>query len=665
MKLNIFSFTTVFLFLIFHDQLIQTDTPIYDDEIEGMRSDIVRMKQDLDLLNKKNEALTSSKEKQTSFQAHYKDTKIRFGGKYTQEAYVGRYLALLNRQIPNDSAYFIRTTVDYFMDIVFGEYKRPRILVHDTFRFRYKWGSGTDVKVQNGVIKFVDANIETKGTAANKHLIWSREAWIKIALGDVNNDYDHYFKLGIFPFQVGRGISLGAAYQAEGFLGFTPGFSVDQFAPGVLLHMDLVPKRVATDFYVGLLENFNTSFKSNEEIIRAGEIITGCLDPNQRGKRGTNRSDFVVALRTVAQAIAQKNNSIFLEPYIVYVQAVDQKLEFANDSDTFLTTYGMSVEGEAGKFEWGAEGAVNHGEVFIKPWDRNSISLCRNSNGLVEERYTKILNDDPRSVNKPSVTTVTDANKSIVTSGSLNPSLNGQLVSQSADLYNAIDRFRPAERKIFQGFFFVADFSYKFIKEVLKFSFGTGYSSGDLDRQLDVNTLTQKELNNRKFDGFVPIQSVYSGKRLRHLIIFNEGVPRFNTLMPGKTFSNKNVTPAAAPENIEFRNVAFVGARADWHIQAFKEHKVLFAPNLIFYWAPEVPLTAAGKEARNFMGTELMAEISATVFKSMKFYSYVGALFPGTYYTDMRGTVLNPKKPEQTTCNDIAFIANLGLTYSF
>ncbi len=656
MKSNTILATYVFLLLFSFVSLVNADTPIFEEELSKMKSDIALMKQNLDQLTTQGQKTES--DKPTSFQAHYNDITARFGGKYTQEAFVGRYLTFLNKDVQNDTSFFIRTTVDYFMDFVFGDYKKPRIMIHDTFRFRYKWGSGTEVRVEDGVVRVVNTNINARGTMANKHLLWSREAWIKIAIGNIEDDYDHFIQLGLFPFQVGRGITLGPAFQAGGFLGFSPGFSIDQFAPGALLHINPVPERISAEFYIGFLENPHTSFKKNEEVVRLNEI-DGCP------KRGTNRYSFVVALRSIAEVLDKENSKLFLEPYIVYLQAPDQKLEFANDTDSFLTTYGMAIEGQQGKFEWGVEGAVNHGDALVKPWDRNMIEFARNDDGLIEERYSKVFSDDPLTTSSPTKATVTTANQTVVQAGSKGRAVNGQEIASGSGIYNAFDRFRPEQRRLFEGFFFVADCSYQFIDEVLKWTIGTGYSSGDLDKQENANKLSSEELKNRTFSGFVPIQSVYSGKRLRHLIILNEGVPRFNTQNPNGTFTNQNVTPPASPENIEFRNIAFIGTRVDWNVERFKEHKVLFAPNLIFYWAPETPQAFDGGQTSNFMGTELMAEISAVLYKKLKLYSYIGALFPGQYYKDMMGTVLNPKEPTQTTAHDVAFIANIGMSFAF
>ncbi|MBM18270.1 MAG: hypothetical protein CL947_04355 [Epsilonproteobacteria bacterium] len=636
-------------------------------------SEIVEIQKKIDHLQNKVELLEDSSKKlenlysverinTNKFQISYDGVVAQFGGKLTQEMFTAQNTTYLNKSLQNDSIVFLRATSDYYFDFMYGKGPRPTITAHNTLRFRYKWGSGTEVRIFDSNATVVDVPCAVRGTQANKHLLWSREAWIKIALGDVTQPNEHFVQLGVFPYQVGRGISFGPAYQRGGFLGFTPGFSVDQFAPGFLLHINPAPNKASAEFYFAMLENVNTSFKSNNELVRKKEI-DACP------QRGPGRQSYAAVTKGIWEAYTGEDGSILLEPYIVYFQAPDQKLEFSNDLDSFLTTYGIMVEGKFGKFDWGFEAAINDGNALIKPWDRNTITLARNSDGLLAEKYTKVVTADPAITSNPSTATVTNANKTVVeganssTTGVGNISrgagLNAQEIGNSG-LYNTYDRFRPKQNIDFDGYFFIADASYQVIDKVLNVAVGAGYSSGNINEQLDTNKLSGKALN-QAFNGFVTLQSVYSGKRLRHLIIFNEGVPRFTTRNPNGTFTNQNITPALSNESIEFTNIAFAGTRAEWKIKQLKNYKVTFAPNVIGYWAVETPDTKQGVQARNYMGTEVTAELSAYAFEKLKVYCYVGLLFPGNYYKDMCGTLID----KQPLGSDVATIVNIGINYVF
>ncbi len=174
---------------------------------------------------------------------------------------------------------------------------------------------------------------------------------------------------------------------------------------------------------------------------------------------------------------------------------------------------------------------------------------------------------------------------------------------------------------------------------------------------------------NEKFRGFVPLQSVYSGTRLDHLVIFNQGIPRFNVRFPNSDLSKKNVTTFIQPDTInEMTNIAFAGARLEWHVQQFKKHKICIMPNVIAYWTPE-PSSFTDREgkahvANHFLGTEITTKFSALFVEKLKLASYVGVLLPGQHYKDMAGTVIAAADNNKTGCS-LGFIANIGLSYLF
>lgn len=681
-----------FLKQIFFAGIILSCFSVHSSQFDDVYAEIDKLKKEIDSLQNSTSKLqresvdqNHSFSTQKSFAACYNDIVARFGGKATEENFLGRNLTFLNSAVTNDSSMFVRATIDYFMDMVYGDCKQPKIMLHSTFRFRYNWGSNTEVSVSDSSTTLSDTVLSVKGTPVNKHLMWMQEAWLKIALGDTTKPYDHYMQIGLLPFQVGRGISLGAAYQQGGFLGFTPGFSIDQYAPGILFHVNPVPKQLSLEAYIALLENKHTSFKSNNESIRKNEL-DACP------QRGTSRHSYAVALRGLWDVFSEKGKSLNVEPYIVYVQSPDQKLEFANDLDSMLTTYGVAVEGKYKKFTWGFETAVNQGELLIKPWDRNEFKVARDkTTGNLVEKYTKVFSEDPNGIkfNDPSKTpglaAVTEDNQTVLKASNKATNQNGKEIG--TNLYNAFDRFRPKQTAQLKGFFAVADFDYQIIDNVLKVACGVGYSSGDLSEPVNVNSLDSGQLLNREFFGFAPFQSVYAGKRLRHLIIFNRAIPRFSQRNPNGNFSKQNITPALMREKAEFSNIAFLGTDFQWQPQSFKKQKLKFEPNLIFYWIPETPVTfeekeervavegtllaptkfkditvkEPGRDARNFMGTELTAEVSAYVIDKLKIYGYMGVLFPGAYYKDMCGTLID----KQQTGHNVAFLANIGMNYAF
>ncbi len=619
-------------------------------------------------------------DKSDKIQFKAENLTVDIGGKVNNETFFANNMNFLNASIATDSTFFIRTTFDLWSMISQGDSEEPRLMFYDTLRFRFKWGSATDVKNDTSTFTISSTQFDVKGTATNKHLLWMRESWLKVRLGTIN-EHNNYVQIGLIPYQVGRGISLGAAYDALGFLGFAPGSSIDQYAPAVLFSFNPVANRFVVDFYAALLENKQTSLSENEEIIRTGELGNAC------GKRGVGRQSFITAIRSDVCLWDKNNNRVDFEPYIVNQHAPDQDLEFANDDDSYLTTMGASIEGAAHKISWGFEAAWNFGELDVKAWDRNKTKVVRNTDGTLIEQYTKVYTTDPKTTLKPTSATITSSAASIVAASPKDRSENGKLIGTIAgtpaiNLYNAYDRFRPAQRRVASGYFFVADTTYDFLPKIFNASLGVGYASGFIDAQQDVNKLTPEQLLNEPFTAFIPLQSVYSGKRLRHLVLFNQGVPRFNVRLPNENLFNKNVTAILQPDAVnEMTNIAFIGTRFDWKIQALKRHGVNIAQNIIAYWSPEtahyptatktvtlsntesVTVTTATEQSHNFIGTEFSTEFSALFYEKWKLAGYFGVLFPGQHYKDMAGTIV--KKYNQPTGCDIGYVGNAGIAYFF
>lgn len=606
---------------------------------------------------------------------------VDIGGKVNNETFFANNMNFLNASVATDSTFFIRTTFDLWSMISQGKEEEPRLMFYDTLRFRFKWGSATDVKNDTSSVTISNTKFDVKGTATNKHLLWMRESWLKVRLGEID-ERNNYVQIGLIPYQVGRGIALGAAYDALGFLGFAPGSSIDQYAPAVLFSFNPVADRFVVDIYASLLENKQTSLSENEEIIRTGELGNAC------GKRGVGRQSCIMALRSDICVWDGSYHRIDFEPYIVNQHAPDQdSLEFVNDEDSYLTTVGMAIEGASGKVSWGFEAAQNFGELDIKAWDRNKTKIVKNSDGVLIEQYTKVYTTDPSTTLKPTAATITSAAASIVAASPKDRSENGKLIGTIAgtpaiNLYNAFDRFRPAQRRVASGYFFVADATYDYIPKIFNASLGIGYASGFIEPQEDINKLTQEQLLNEPFTAFIPLQSVYSGKRLRHLVLFNQGVPRFNVKLPNDVLFGKNVNTVLQSDSVnEMTNIAFIGTRFDWNVQALKRHGVNIAQNIIAYWSPETAhfptskrkvalndteeydLITSAEQSSNFIGTEFTTEFSALFYEKWKLAGYFGVLFPGQHYKDMAGTII--KKYDKETGCDIGYVGNVGVAYFF
>ncbi|MCX5924284.1 MAG: hypothetical protein NTZ68_02585 [Candidatus Dependentiae bacterium] len=615
-------------------------------------------------------------------QVKSQDITFIFGGKYKQEYFGASNLSFFNSKVQTDSSSYLRSTADYFADIIYGDISRPRIMFHDTLRFRYRWGGTTEVESFDGIVDVGGITVIKEGTSSNKHLMWTREAWVKFAIGNLDYPNNNFIQLGLLDYQVGRGISFGPAYDVAGFLGFAPGYSINQFAPAILFNLNPIVETYDCQFYAAIIENTNAFYADNSELIRQSEI-------GSCPQRGTARQSYVALINNKLKLLNGVSHKLHLEPYIVYQSTLDQAIEFANDVDLDLTTYGCAVESVCGRFNFGGEAAINTGQTDVKPWDRNIIIPGRNDQGFVTAQYTKVFVDDPSTTNFPRLAYVTEANAAAIKNSPRDPSLNGKEIGTNLfnqvditaspavtptpykNLYNSFDRFRPRERIFFKGYFFVADASYQFIEKVLTGSVGVGYASGHIDPQTDANKMTSNQLMNRQYGGFIPLQSAYQGTRLSHLVIFNLGVPRFNVRNPSAELINANVIKYSQPDGInEMTNIAFFGSRFSWNVQSLKAYKFNIAPNLIGYWAPEPAEFVVSPKgvlpertiaAGNYIGTELSVQIAAYFYDKIKLEGYVGMVAPGQYYTDLCGSPLGG----EVTGDDVGYVANFGLVYAF
>ena len=557
----------------------------------------------------------------------------------------------------NDRAIFVRTTADFSVDISYEKDGKPRIQLYDAMRFRYKWGSAAEVEADQATVGIGSTTAAVSAANINKHVLWTREAWLKLMLCKTLSR-DHFVQLGLVPFSVGHGVALGSAYKSGGLLGFSPGFSIDQFAPGTLVRVDLLPKRILLDGYFGLLENKHDSFKSNNTVIHANEISEG----NSSGKRGTASMVYVAALRSkMVPYLRGDDKKLEFEPYFIFQNAPDQTIEFSNDTESYLKSFGLAMALDLQRVKCGVDVGMNQGYQNIKAWDRNEIKIVTDSNGFVIQQYTKVYSD----IALTTLATATTANADALTKASRRPDLNGKVIAPGGALYNAVDRFRPRQQKQFGGYFGLFDLSYEVLPKELALVFGAGLASGSLSNNTDSNTMTEQALMNQSHSGFVPLQSSYSGKKLRHMVFIGAGVPRVAKKQPSVSTSGTNIVTSIIAKDVTkgFTNLSFVGASVEWSVKALSENKLLISPNAITYWSPESPILKNGKEASPFLGTELCMEISAKFFDRLKIYTYSGVFLPGTQYSELfaDGVSIGGSKIGDAS----AYVLDFGMEFAF
>lgn len=590
--------------------------------------------------------------------------RLKLHGVSVEEFYNSANTNLLNSAVENDEIAYILATIDYYFNADYGDIKNSRLSFYTDLRFRYSWGSSAETALFSNTLNFVDSVQSVKGTKLNRHLLWMREGWVKMRFGSDAMPQNNFVQIGLIQYQLGRGLSLGAAYDAPGFLGFNAGFAIDEYAPAVLLSLNPAGK-TTVEVYCALIDNQQTSLSEIYEPIRASEIGAGCA------RRGVSEKFYIIALDNKMYFEDEKlKKKIIVEPYIMHLYAPDRNLEFAHDITSDLSTVGLTVEAEYGKISWGFECARNFGESYIKPWDRNQVTFVRNADGEIVEQYTKIYDKNPLDPTAQLVDATTI--NAYYVNGSPKTSLeNGKEIGPN--LYNGLTRFRPEEKFNLTGYFFVGDVAYEYVRDFLTGGLGVGYFSGYPHQRTDLNHANLDGILHQDYTGFAPVQSQYSGTRIRNLIMFNQGISRYTVGAPESSNPLENSTQPLVTDTLDSTtNIAFIGTRLAWHVQAWKDHKLLIAPNLIGYWSPEVPKIAnphptkhSSKflEIGDYLGTEINVELSMDIIHNLKLSGYAGMLLPGSYYHSLKGTYLKEHKAK--IGDSTVFICDIALSYVF
>lgn len=600
----------------------------------------------------------------SKIQARFGSTEVSLSGKSALEAVYTRSMHYLNNNVKEDAVSEMKATIDATGKAAYApEAGDPRLQADVGVRLRYILGGEAKVKTDATEASVAGVDVAIPSTTLPYNLMWLRSASLKIALGSDKKLNDRYFQVGLFPFQVGRGIALGSAYEAGGFLAHGSRFSVDEFAPGFLLHTDFFYDDLELDAYFALLDNPHTSISKNTASIRTDDLSS---DLHGETVRGTSKRKWAVAGSFHWKPLKEDDHNLDINPYVVYHYAPDQSIEFTADADSTMWTAGLAMDFEYDRFSYGFETAINHGQSTIKPWDRNEIELF-NNDGVINSRYTKIYTADtsvPANVVAANQAVVTTANATAVAASNRGFAYNYE--NFSGALYNAPDRFRPEQKKNYGGWFFIADAAYECIKDRLTVAMDAGYVSGDLDRYDDVAAMSEEQRLNQKYAGFIPLQSIYSGKRVNHLVMLNEGVPRFAVDDPTKDLSSLYTSSKVIGTDTvvnTFTNLAYLGGAVEWKPAFAEDHELAIKPTVIHYWTPSAPNLANGNVASSSLGTAISIEAEAHAWKNLNLEGYFGVMLPGRQYEQLKADSVTIKG--HALGNDIAFIVNLGMCYKF
>lgn len=578
-----------------------------------------------------------------------------------------------------DKTIYAQGTWDFSLNASFQDVLKSNM----TLRNRSRWGTTKGIAVTKNKIKILDAELDDHDHTLNRLLFWMREGWLELSLNDtfdVGTQARHYLKLGAFPFQLGRGISLGSAYAvAPGIIGFFAENTIDAFAFGALFHGDVVKDKLHYDLYGEIADNMSESFDSNAETIKTQSMTAPCK------YRGFGDIKFITAGRLIWTLFDKPVwGALSLEPYAMYCRAPVQRAEFLGDANLKLGTLGLAMEYVSTRWELGWEVATNLGRQAIDAWDRNVIDLRRNPDtGNVQEIYKYVYEDVALTNNAP----VTNTNKDIVDNKSIKtPLQNGQKIDAS-HLYNGRYRFHNAYVNKLNGFMLVLDGTYWLKPEELRGSLAFAYASGDENPNVPLDDPYEAERDGT-YSGFIGLQEVYSGKRVRSMFVI--GSQRIARPLSAPSLAVVQERQAQTASISGFTNLICMGGGLRWTPQRY-ERKFELAPNLIYYWQekasrkfdktqPTYDKQSLTCPASKALGMELNVFLDVYWVEHLKSYLAAGVFVPGQHFRDIEGKPVNKDQYKEVvkgnySRNDVnaypllgyrpAFAINAGFEYIF
>lgn len=612
------------------------------------------------------------------------DFKVDFSGSLKEEMFYGKSITLLNNDNALDKAWYMRHTFDAGFDVNYGQKTYGRDVAQLKVQGRNKgaWGNlQSTISTFDGTFKISQSVTGSHKHFIPRHLFWIRQAWMKFDLApalDWNLINEHTFTIGAFPFKLGRGIALGGAYSvAPGLLGFYTKENIDQYPFALKVSNEFFKDKLTHDLYLSILRNKSTSFSETAEKIRGQEY--GHLSCPERGFGRVN----VLAAGRWLWTLFKHNGTATLEPYWMFNHDPEQKVEFLGDASSRLGTLGMAGEYKNNRFECGFDTAVNLGSQTIKGWDRNVVKLANRNGTLVE--CNSHVTDAAGGGTKIPYTSSGSAAQTIANEATRDQNLNGMQIGTVAtdvgyltgpvDLFNASNRFRDGYKNTYKGMMFVGDLAYWVHNREVRLALEAGITTGDDN--------PNEETIDGDFSGFVGLQEVYAGKRVRSVFTLG-GAGKLRRPLSSPTSSTTSSRFSKVVSG--FTNLMYVGGGVLWQPK-HRSKKFKVNPNIISYWQHSsikkfdcVTKMDLKEDASKHLGIEGNMFFEYDMLKDLTLF-FVGSVFvPGRHYTHIKGKPLDAAQqkvldqtdvtgfagdPVPNISDNIAFTVNTGLTFKF
>lgn len=602
------------------------------------------------------------------------DNELQFSTRIRVEGFFGKNIEFLNNNNETDQSVIpARHTLDLTLLYGYGreKYGYNIVTIKSVARSKYTWGVESILNSDRMTVK-LDANVfGDHSHTLNRQVLWFRELWIESTINEMfgfSLANTHTFTAGLFPFELGRGIALGAAYATDpDVLGFYSPNAVDQYAPGFKLSGSFDNhNRVRYDLYAEIMTNRSDTFKNVNLEIRGQQYGRLC-----KPWRGFGKINWLAAGRLQIDAYKTATHCVRLEPYGLFLDQREQQVEFVGDADSKLGTIGFAVEALLGDLEWGIDCAANVGRQQVLGWDRNTISMKADGpNGYVMEYNTEVVQQAGGSA-----APYTKDNQKYINQSIRSQAQNGQAIG--GGLQNSATRFRDPYTNKFSGYMAVADIMWACAKN-FKLALTAGMASGDEAPNKDLDNINDSSVDGN-YRGFISLQEQYAGKRVNSAFLLS-GSGRIPRVL---SFPNPDNLDNTYPDRIaQFNNLLFVGTGMFAKVSSWNLNS-----NCICYWQEhatrvfdQVSGQSIARYASPWLGIEFNLFADICLDNSMKLFGVTSVFIPGTHYNDIQGRPLNKDqqkllsatndtgasvKQVPTLGSDPGFTLNIGMEYRF
>lgn len=622
------------------------------------------------------------------------DSEYIFSGFHKPESFFGSRIAFLNRneQCVDQYIYCKETTdLGVFTTVGKKRFGLPALEFCLSIRNKAVWGDARSISQTTPAVSKISETVFGRHTHfIPRHILWIREGWFAFDIGsvfDINFDLPQKLTLGAFRFELGRGISLGSAYAVgPELLGFYSDSAVDQYAFGGKASGQIVEKKLSYDAYAAVLNNRSSNLNDTADRIYGQEF-----GRRETPARGFGHVNFLVAGRLTWKPINFAGiHTLTCEPYWLINYDPEQIVEFLADASSTLGTIGLASEYEGTRFGFGFDYALNFGHQRVKGWDRNTVSI-ENRDSYLSEVNSHIIyqhTPDPNNQNGkkiPFTGQCSNAQKIILNSEQGEEWNEKQIGMVSGDvgdligpvyLVNTANRFRNPYVNTYDGMMFVADAAAKFLNGKAIVAGAVGYASGDDN--------PNEETKDEVYSGFIGLQELYSGKRVKSAFILgNLGKVR----RPLSLSTSRQVPGRYARSISGFTNLVLVGGAFTYKDEWGDHKKLEVNPNILAYWQdrPTKKFDLATHKdsdmyARTFLGTELNVFVNYWPMDGLKFF-LVGTIFqPGGHFEDIMGKPISEEQARAfdrlnrtgapidiipNIAADVGWALNAGIEFSF